>query len=331
MLLISRIYNTILALVIIFFIVSLPSDLLWDRDNYLNYAANSEEILKTYDSFTKLIFNDYFFLKLNYFLSIYMSSEKIVLFLLISCLALNFYLISRHALNSFMFTIGIILSILIVPILHLEVVAIRQFLATVIALLALSFSSKKNKVALCFFVASLIHSSFFIFLFLFVIDNFIFEKFSKNKRFILNLSVILVLAFSYIFVGSYLGFRQIELYSSYDGAVGGGSLIVVILLLVYLFIYYGHIKYDLMYNFVVQGFLLFLIFYIFANSSISARLLESILPAFILLLVAKFRRIEVIVIFIIFLAYSFVWIKGGQYIIFEAPKEQVEYYYLEKL
>ena len=77
--------------------------------------------------------------------------------------------------------------------------------------------------------------------------------------------------------------------------------------------------------------LLFLIFYFFANASVSARLLESVMPAFLILLVNKFRLNEVLILILIFLAYGYVWFNGGQYIIFEASHIQVNNYLFNRL
>ncbi|WP_228721872.1 EpsG family protein [Acinetobacter sp. Marseille-Q1623] len=324
---ISKIYNLLLGLLVIYLVQLLPSQYLWDRDNYLNYAENSEKILQSYGDLQEVLFNDYFFLKINQLLSYVLSPENLVVFLVSICFLIFYFLINKFSVNSLTFTIGVIFSILIVPILHLEVVAIRQFLATCLVLLSLSYYSDKNKILIIFLIASLIHSSFFLFFFLFYMDNYIFCRFDKIKRFILNFLLILFLALSYLVIGNYLGFRQAELYSSYSGAVGGGGFVVVFSLTLYIYFKYGITRYTYMYNFVLQGFLLFMIFYFFANSSVSARLLESIFPAFILLLVNKFRPVDLIVILFIFLTYGYVWLTGGQYMIFEASPDQIRHYF----
>lgn len=324
---ISKIYNLLLGILVICLVQLLPSQYLWDRENYLNYAENSEKILQSYGGLQEVLFNDYFFLKINHLLSYVLPPENLVLFLLLTCFLIFYYLINKHSVNSLTFTIGVIFSILIVPILHLEVVAIRQFLATCFVLFSLSYCSDKNKILIIFLIASLIHSSFFIFLFLFYMDNYIFYHFDKRKKIILNFILILFIAFSYLVIGNYLGFRQVELYSSYSGAVGGGGFIVVLFLTLYIYFKYGFTKYIYMYNFVLQGFLLFMIFYFFANSSVSARLLESVFPAFILLLVNKFRPIDLIIILFIFFIYGYVWLTGGQYMIFEASPDQIRHYF----
>ena len=331
MLILSKIYNFLLSIFIIYLLLLLPSDLLWDRENYLNYAENSDLILSSYDSFFQLMFNDYFFLKINHFMSYFFTPINVINFFLVSSLSLYFYLISKYSINSLCFTIGIFLSILIVPILHLEVVAIRQFMATIVALFALSFFNNRNKILILLIISALIHSSFFVFLVLFIFDSFIADKFHKNKRFILNLLFIVFLASTYIIIGQILGVRQVELYSSYTGDVGGGSFFIAFVMFIYLFFYYGSVNNKYLYAFVLNGIVLFMVFYFTANVSVSARFLSSVFPAFILLLVSKFRRVDVFICLLLILAYGFVWFKGGQYMIFEVSKYQIEQYFLEKL
>lgn len=309
-------YKFFISFFIIFLIIKLPNDLLWDRDNYLYYAEYSDRIIENYNDIYSLIFNDYLFLKLNYFLSFFISPSSIVNFFVIFSLGVLFFLLSKYSINILTFTFGVILSLLITPILHLEVIAIRQALATSIVLLGFYFFNDFKKMIFVFFIASLVHSAFFLFLFLFLLDNFLFSKFKFNKRLILNSSVIFVIAFSYLIIASILGFRQVELYSSYDGAVGGGSFLIACFVFLYLY-FYGDTIHKLLYFFVLQGFLLFIIFYFFANASVSARLLESIYPAFLLILVHKFRDKEVLIITVLTLAYGFVWYNGGVYILFE--------------
>lgn len=209
-------------------------------------------------------------------------------------------------------------------------IAIRQALATTVVLFGLCYIKNIKKIIVIFFISSMIHSAFFLFLALFILDNLVFSKFDFKKRISLNSIVILFIALSYLIVAEILGMRQAELYSSYDGAVGGGTFLISLFIFIYLY-YYGEIKNRYLYFFTLQGFLLFLIFYFFANSSVSARLLESVLPAFLVLLVGNFRVKEVMIISLIFIAYGYVWATGGQYVLFEAADIQVKQFFLKLL
>ena len=51
-----------LIFLIVYISLLLPNEMLWDRDNYLIYAENSESIVASYDTVKDLIFNDYLFL-----------------------------------------------------------------------------------------------------------------------------------------------------------------------------------------------------------------------------------------------------------------------------
>lgn len=327
---ISSIFKLICSLVLVYFALLLPNKLIWDRDNYLYYAEFSDKIINSYHKLNDLIFNDYLFLKLNQFLSIFFGPENIVNSFVLFSLGGLCFLIARSSVNFLTFLIGLVFIILIIPILHLEVVAIRQALATTIVLFGLYYIKDLKKITLIILVASLIHSAFFLFLLLFVVDNYFLSKFNLLKRMILNAIMILFIALSYLVVAGFLGMRQVELYTSYDGAVGGGTFVLAICIFIYLY-FYGKINFIYIYFFTIQGFLLFIIFYFFANASVSARLLESVMPAFLILLVSKFRVNEVAIISLILLAYGYVWFSGGQYVLFEASDIQVREYLLNWL
>ena len=327
---ISSMFKLIFSIILVYLVLLLPNNLLWDRNNYLYYAEFSDKIIDSYDTLKDLIFNDYLFLKLNQFLAIFFEPENIVNSFVVISLGGLCFLISRSSVNFLTFLIGLVFVVLVTPVLHLEVIAIRQALATTLVLFGLFYIKDFKNLVFIMLLASLIHSAFFLFLFLFVVDNVFLEKFNFRKRIILNTTMILCIALSYLVVADFLGMRQAELYASYDGAVGGGTFLIAIFIFIYLY-FYGNFDLKYLYFFTLQGFLLFLIFYFFANASVSARLLESVMPAFLILLVNKFRSNEVAIIFLIFLAYGYVWLTGGQYVLFEASDIQVREYLLNWL
>lgn len=327
---ISSMFKLIFSIILVYLVLLLPNNLLWDRNNYLYYAEFSDKIIDSYDTLKDLIFNDYLFLKLNQFLAIFFEPENIVNSFVVISLGGLCFLISRSAVNFLTFLIGLVFVVLVTPVLHLEVIAIRQALATTLVLFGLFYIKDFKNLVFIMLLASLIHSAFFLFLFIFVVDNVFLEKFNFRKRIILNTTMILCIALSYLVVADFLGMRQAELYASYDGAVGGGTFLIAIFIFIYLY-FYGNFDLKYLYFFTLQGFLLFLIFYFFANASVSARLLESVMPAFLILLVNKFRSNEVAIIFLIFLAYGYVWLTGGQYVLFEASDIQVREYLLDWL
>lgn len=326
----SFLYKFLISVILIFLLLQVPNDLLWDRDNYLIYAENSDEILRSYTSVGDLIFNDYLFLKINSFLANFLYPEQIVYFLLFLILVGMFFLISKYSINAFTFTFTLSLNILLVPVLHFELIAIRQALATIIVLFALSYFKDYKKISIYFLIASLIHSAFFLFLFLFFLDNSIFKKFDKRKRVVFNFCIIFFIALSYLIIAEFLGLRQVDLYSSYDAPIGGGTFIVCIF--IYLYIYkYGSTQYNFLYYYALQGLILFLVFYFVANASVSARLLESVLPAFLLLFANKFRNKEILIGSLVAVAYLYVWYNGGIYVLFEVPNVQAKQFLLSYL
>lgn len=320
-----------LIFLIVYISLLLPNEMLWDRDNYLIYAENSESIVASYDTVKDLIFNDYLFLKINSFLALFFSADYVV-YLLVTFNILSFYyLLSKFSLNLTSFIFSVIISILLVPILHLEVIALRQGLATTLIMFAMVFLNDKVKITCVFLIASLVHSALFLFTFLFVLDNFFFSKFDKKKRILLNSIVILGISFSYLVVAEMLGLRQVELYTSYDAPIGGGTFLICLVVFVYLYNYYGEASNNYLYYFTIQGFILFLLFYFIANASISARLLETVLPFFLLLFVRKLRINEIIIGGGIVIAYSYVWYNGGAYVLFEVPDIQVKQFFISLL
>lgn len=326
----SILYKFSISAILIIFLLQIPSGLLWDRDNYLIYAEKSDEIIKSYTSISDLIFNDYLFLKLNSFLSNFLQSEQIISFFLFVILSSMFFLISKYSVNTFTFTFTLVLNLLLVPILHFELIAIRQALATILVLFALSYLKNYKVISVIFLIASLIHSAFFLFLLLFWLDNSFFRKFDEKKRIILNFFVIFSIAFSYLIIAKFLGLRQVDLYSSYDAPIGGGTFIICAFIFIYIY-KYGSTQYNFLYYYTLQGLILFLVFYFVANASVSARLLESVLPAFLLLFANKFRNKEVLIGSLVAIAYLYVWYNGGVYILFEVSNIQAKQFLLSYL
>lgn len=319
-----------LIFLLVYFSLLLPNEMLWDRDNYLIYAENSENIIASYNSVKDLIFNDYLFLKINSFLAMFFPAHYVVYMLVFFNIFSFYYLLSRCSLNIISFVFGIIISILLVPVLHLEIIAIRQALATTLIMFAMIFFKDKIKITVIFLIASLIHSAFFLFSFIFILDNFAFNKFDKKKRVLLNGIVILIISFSYLVVAELLGLRQVDLYTSYDAPIGGGTFLICLFIFAYLYLY-GRVNNNYIYYFSMQGLLLFLLFYFVANASISARLLETVLPFFLFLFVQKFRINEIIIGGLIFIAYSYVWYNGGVYVLFEVSDIQVKQFFINLL
>ena len=128
-------YKIFLSFFVIYILMQLPNDILWDRNNYLYYAEYSDRIISTYNDYYSIFFNDYLFLKINYFLSYFLAPETIIGLFVISTLVVLFFLLNKYSINFLTFTIGVFLSVLITPILHLEVIAIRQAIATSLVLM----------------------------------------------------------------------------------------------------------------------------------------------------------------------------------------------------
>lgn len=317
----------IFSLMYLYISLQIPNNLLWDRDNYLIYANNSSDIIATYDNFLDYISGDYLFLLINSFFSNFFS-DYIVVNLLVSFVILSYlFFLYLKSKNILLFYIGVVSSVVILPIFHFQLVTIRQAIATVLFIYGLIFLKERKNFLLLLIVCSLIHSVYYLILIFFFLNFFILSKTNFYIRYFFVFLAALFLSLIYLGLGQIIGFRQAESYSSYDGGVGGGAFVLWGIVFFYL-LKYGNKSETMLYHYSLMGLIIYSVFYLFANVTVAARISEAVLPMVLILLVSKGKPSDFSLIFLIILAYLVLWFNGGMYgLMFEASEVLVKSYF----
>lgn len=198
-----------------------PIDLFVDRNNYLTYANHSLEIYFRYvdQGIAAVIFNEPGWLGINIFLGSFLSPENVLRVIIFTSSAITAYLVLRHEAKYFLF---LILILFLPQVLKNNIIHLRQGLAIAVFLFGW-FSARQNFRYVFFAFACLIHASFFIIVFLMLLNHFLIRF---RLGFELRAAVIF---FGGIFVGflglwlaGFLGARQANEYA--DGAADVSGL-----------------------------------------------------------------------------------------------------------
>jgi hypothetical protein len=199
---------------------SLPVDAFVDRNNYLVYAGHSTEIIFRYieQQPWSVFFNEPLWLGVNVFLGSFLFPDNVLRTIIFTSSFLTAYLVLRSRPND----IFLLLFVLLLPqVLKNNIIHLRQGLAIAVFLCGW-FCCRKNRRYLLFISACLIHSSFFIIMFLIVLNNFLI-------RFRLPVELrAVVISVGGIFVGllglwlaGFLGARQAGEYAGGAAEVSG--------------------------------------------------------------------------------------------------------------
>lgn len=192
-----------------------PVDLFVDRNNYLSYALNSGEIFNRYltQGWLSIFFNEPGWLGINILLGSFLSPENILRVIIFFSSAITAYLVLKHEAKYFIF---LVLILFLPQVLKNNIIHLRQGLAIAVFLFGW-FSLRKNVRYAFFTFACLIHASFFIVVFLMILNHFLIRS---RLGFELRAAAIF---FGGIFVGflglwlaGFLGARQANEYV--DGA-----------------------------------------------------------------------------------------------------------------
>lgn len=308
LIIISIIYASIMA--------SFDMEYFRDRENYLIYATDSLIILENYLSVSKLvaIFNEPLFLFFNYLLSLIFQPEIILSILVfIASFTLSCIVLKESKKNLIVLLLLFFLLPLCSYTFHLQLVTLRQGLATSLFLFAVHKSDKLNVWLWAAFVSSFIHISFFI-----IFSALLLHKlFCRNdnslfKVIFIQLVFSLVMSIGLVFVGSYLGIRQVDEISNSSNSVSGGFFIIWLFIFTYI-IYMN--KKQLMNKYFTLS-IIFLTIYLtsYFTNPVAGRLMGTFVP-FILITFGKMKSENsiplLIFLFCIFLLTFSSSISGG--------------------
>jgi hypothetical protein len=202
------------ALLYAFILITLiPIDAIIDRGNYLKYADYPELILlSNYESGLHVVlFNEPVFLLINLILSFFFIEENVVRTIIFFGSFTTSYLVLKYNYRYFF----VLLFFLLIPqVLKNYVIHLRQGLALSFFLIGyLSTSKDKFKNTFFIFLSPLIHSSFFLIIFLIYI-----VKFLERVKFDFSLKIGLIILFGILSslimetAGRLIGARQASQY-----------------------------------------------------------------------------------------------------------------------
>lgn len=257
-----------------------PNAYFRDRDNYISYATDSATILSSYDSLLLVLVNEPLFLLLNAFFSLFLPAELVPAVFVFFIAFTLFYILVKKAKNALLAIAAVMLIFFTAQVFHLQLVVLRQGVATSLFMWLAYFLWQKKSFYLLLPVLGFIHSSFFIVAAVFYADKFT-TLFIGRKIFIrLLMQIILGLAVSLVglYIAAILGVRQ----ASADHvmgpvAVGGGNFILWSLVLVTLMsLSTKKLMSDPFYIIALLGLAFYLSMYFL--SPISGRLIAAFLP-----------------------------------------------------
>lgn len=301
---------SIVYMIVTCFIIVLPNYIFRDRDSYIYYAAFSDELMKDYsrNGIEILLVNEPLFLLINKFLSFFISPYSVPVFFTIFSFTIFFYFLQKSSRNILMIFFGLILYFTITYTFHLQFVILRQSIATSFFLIVLYYVKDIKIILLACIILGFIHSSFFFILILLIINYFSNNFIKQEVWSILFQSLFFfILGYVSLIVASYIGFRQAEGLLDTEVSVGGGSWVLWLLVTIYL-IFWGDRSNKVLYNYTIVGMISFLSLYF--STPFIGRLVASFIPAIILLIVSKFRAIDIIVVFLILIPYTYLLSNG---------------------
>ncbi|MGE8600359.1 MAG: EpsG family protein [Acinetobacter calcoaceticus] len=287
----------------------LPSSWFRDRLNYEEMAKYSNELIALYQGYNTLIIHEPIFLFLNKFLIVFFDPEMVphvFVFFITSMLCLFLIKISK---NFTLFFLGLLAFVTVPFMFHLQLVVLRQALATVVFIWGvLNIRSEKN-FSIFILITPFLHASFFLILLIYFTYIFL-KKYINNRLYlslIAGLCIYILFKFSMV-VASYLNIYQLGYIGDYELDVSGRSL------LLYIFIY-GIMVYMLspIKDRLSDMTLVFLTTYIFLYlvTPLIGRYMVTFFPFIILSLVRNNKIENYIILIVLIILYSYVSYNGA--------------------
>jgi hypothetical protein len=249
-----------------------PIDAVKDRGNYLNYASWPETLIiqRLQGGVLALIFNEPIFLLINFLLSFLFDEENVVRSIIFFGSFTTSYLVLKY---NYRYFILLLLFLLFPPVLKNYVIHLRQGLAISFFLIGyLSTSKRQFKNSFFIFLSPLIHSSFFVLVFLIYLNKCLNKfKFDIALKILVIALCGIISSFIMETAGQLVGARQVDEHEfTSDDISGLGFLFWLVIFVLYAL----QGKYYLKNNFLSIAVLLFyLTTYFFIP--VTARIFES--------------------------------------------------------
>ena len=216
-------------------ITLIPIDAIKDRGSYLDYASWPEVLIikRLEGGVLALIFNEPIWLLINLLLSFFLVEENVVRTIIFFGSFITSYLVLKY---NYRYFILLLFFLLIPQVLKNFVIHLRQGLALSFFLIGY-LSTSKNKFKNSFFIlmSPLIHSSFFVLVFLIYVN-----KLSEKFKFDLALKILVIAFFGIISsfimetIGQLSGARQAAQYEFTSADISGlAFLFWVVVFIIY--------------------------------------------------------------------------------------------------
>lgn len=287
--------SIILSLFYALLLVALPNDLFRDRGNYIRYANIAEYIKRPFE-ISVYFFTEPFFYYYNKLLLIFISPDiipKVAVFLIAYT---TMYFILSSSRSYYGAALSALLLFFMPFTFHLQLVVLRQAIATAGFIWAVYYFWDNKKILfLSCFLMSLIHVSFFVILFILVVE-YLFEKFFKNPKInILGLAIVLFTSsFAFLQLAKQLGVRQAN-QDHVQGAASsvGGAFILFIFMLVCIYLNGFNKTYSNKFGrLAIIGLVAYIALYF--TTAIPGRLMSSFLP-FIYIYIAYSKNWKILI------------------------------------
>lgn len=313
-------FATFLGLFYVFFLSLMSNSWFRDRDNYLIYAIDAESIIMLYNEANILFFNEPIFLYINLYL------EKIIdynyipnIFVCFTTLVFVFFLAQKSK-NLFIFCLGIFLSLFVPYMIQSELVALRQGIATSLFILAFFLIQSEKKIAVVLFICALIHSIFFLFFLIWILNFYFLKDFNIRAKLLLNFIIMFILSFLFLIIAQVLGLRQGDEYQqNMDVQRSGGAFLLFLGVAIYLYLY-GDKNDKRLYEFTLIGLVIFLTTYFL--TPIAGRFFNTIIPFVFFLLVSRSRVLDILLLILLFAVFLFLFFQGSYLSLLAIPEAQ---------
>lgn len=310
-------YKNILYLLVSFLIAfqlaSLDNILFKDRYNYLTYL-NSMELRLELIIKGGIIFFEPLFYAFNSFLLLLLIPENVLfLWIFIVCFSLVYF--------SFRVTKNIFAAVLLFLIIFLQpqsfailLVTTRQGIGVAILIWSLFFIKKEKHFVYSIIIAGLIHNSFLIIAFLYMIGYYLDIKEYKyyNKYYFIGL---LSLAVNLAFFSLIRYFNVKESYLDFDSEARGGAFLLWLIVLIYMLFFKKRclnskfLFVRIAYNFSVIGLLIYLTSYFL--SPIAGRIIGTFIPFIYFILLYNMRIVDLFFVIALLVLNVYLFFNGG--------------------
>lgn len=291
--------SSLLSIVYAFLLSSIPNYLFRDREEYVVYAIYSTNLLEEYDSLS-YIFNEPLFLYYNKILSYIFSVDfipKVGVFFISFTLM---YFILIYSTSMFKVLLGSLLIFFVSYTFHLQLVVLRQGIATAFFMWFVYFFWDQRKFYPLCFLLPFFHSSFFIIIFLLIYNDLLsyFIEGVKKRLFLITLTLS-TSSFILLEFAQNLGLRQAsQSHLLENNNSGGGLLLFSFALLILFFRGLNNVYQDKYGRIAVLGIIVYISFYY--TVPVSGRIISTFLP-FMYVYIVSSKNWKIIILANIFL------------------------------